>query len=704
MAQVINTNVMSLNAQRNLTTSGGALATTLQRLSSGLRINSAKDDAAGLAISERFTTQIRGLNQAVRNANDAISLSQTAEGALGEYSNVLQRVRELSVQAANSTNSSSDRAAINSEAQQMLAEMSRISTTTQFNGQSVLDGSFTSAQFQVGANANQTISVSIGNASTTALGAYQYNNSSSPVGGVALASGDLTINGVNVGTSATGSAEDMVRAINGVTGQTAVTATAVSTLSATNSAQRGASLQSGDLVINGVNIGVVTGSNDLSTQGANLVTAINNRSASTGVTATANAVSGVVSLTSTSGKTIAVTSANGNAGANRVENATGLEVAGNTATRSTNTVTFANGVLGRSSVNITTNAQVGDTLTVGGTTYSFIVNGGTETGNQIALGANAGATNDAILARLTTLGVANATVAQGGGAGTAVTVTSTIMTATTSHYAMTYTPGGSGVATVNNAVIAGAGAAVGDQVTVGGQTYEFVMPAGTASGANIAVALGATDSATATNFGNAVTARYAAVASNVQVNTVVGGVVTLRSDLYGSTALTGTEPTSTGTANAVVIGAGTAGTDGTYAASTTYGTISLNSNAAYQVGGTNPSKAGLSTASATLTSISTIDISSVTGANTAINLVDGALAQISKIRADLGAVQNRFESTIANQSAISENLSAARSRIRDADYASETSMLTRAQILQQAGTAILSQANSVPQSVLSLLR
>ena len=157
MPQVINTNVASLNAQRNLTTSQGQLATALQRLSSGLRINSAKDDAAGLAISERFTTQIRGLNQAVRNANDGISLAQTAEGALGETGNALQRIRELAIQSANSTNSASDRAALNAEASQLLAEVQRIAQTTQFNGQNILDGTFSSAQFQVGANANQTI-------------------------------------------------------------------------------------------------------------------------------------------------------------------------------------------------------------------------------------------------------------------------------------------------------------------------------------------------------------------------------------------------------------------------------------------------------------------------------------------------------------------------------------------------------------------
>ena len=172
MAQVINTNVLSLNAQRNLTTSQGALATSLERLSSGLRINSAKDDAAGLAISERFTTQIRGIDQAVRNSNDGISLAQTSEGALQEIQNNLQRVRELAVQSANATNSASDRAALDQEVQQRLAEIDRIANQTAFNGQKVLDGSFGNAAFQVGANIGETINVSLdASARTNAIGA-----------------------------------------------------------------------------------------------------------------------------------------------------------------------------------------------------------------------------------------------------------------------------------------------------------------------------------------------------------------------------------------------------------------------------------------------------------------------------------------------------------------------------------------------------
>ena len=157
MPQVINTNISSLTAQRNLDTSQSSLATSLQRLSSGLRINSAKDDAAGLAITDRFTTQIRGLNQAARNANDGVSLAQTGEGALAEITNNLQRIRELAVQSANATNNASDRAALDLEVQQRLAEIDRVSSTTSFNGTKILDGTFGTAAFQVGANVGETI-------------------------------------------------------------------------------------------------------------------------------------------------------------------------------------------------------------------------------------------------------------------------------------------------------------------------------------------------------------------------------------------------------------------------------------------------------------------------------------------------------------------------------------------------------------------
>ena len=170
MALTINTNVASLNAQRNLGSSQNALAKSMQRLSSGLRINSAKDDAAGLGISDRMTSQIRGLNQAVRNANDGISLAQTAEGALQESTNILQRMRELAIQSANDTNSAEDRTSLNAEVTQLISELDRIANNTQFNGATLLDGSFSAAVFHVGANAGQTISVSISNATTASGG------------------------------------------------------------------------------------------------------------------------------------------------------------------------------------------------------------------------------------------------------------------------------------------------------------------------------------------------------------------------------------------------------------------------------------------------------------------------------------------------------------------------------------------------------
>ena len=204
MAQVISTNIASLNAQRNLNKSQSALSTSLQRLSSGMRINSAKDDAAGLAISERFTAQIRGLNQAVRNSNDGISLAQTAEGSLGEVTNNLQRIRELSVQSANATNSSSDRAAMQQEVSQLVSEINRVASQTNFNGVKLLDGSFTSQAFQVGANVGETISLSsIVDATKGGLGLDDGTSTvaGTAVTGTALAAGDLTINGNDVGAA-----------------------------------------------------------------------------------------------------------------------------------------------------------------------------------------------------------------------------------------------------------------------------------------------------------------------------------------------------------------------------------------------------------------------------------------------------------------------------------------------------------------------
>ena len=217
MAQSINTNVASLNAQRNLNRSQGLLNQSLERLSTGLRINSAKDDAAGLAISERFTTQIRGLNQAVRNASDGISLAQTTESALGELTNNLQRIRELAVQSVNATNSASDRAALNAEVLERVAEVDRIAKQTNFNGVKVLDGSFGTATFQVGANVGETISVSLAtNVAADAIGSINTNTAAAYVN--ANGTADLT---VNFGTAGDATAYGTATIAGGSTAQEA---------------------------------------------------------------------------------------------------------------------------------------------------------------------------------------------------------------------------------------------------------------------------------------------------------------------------------------------------------------------------------------------------------------------------------------------------------------------------------------------------
>jgi len=613
MPQVINTNVASLNAQRNLTTSQGQLATALQRLSSGLRINSAKDDAAGLAISERFTTQIRGLNQAVRNANDGISLAQTAEGALGETGNALQRIRELAIQSANSTNSASDRAALNAESAQLLAEIQRNGLTTQFNGQNILDGTFSSAQFQVGANANQTISFGITGATTNLLGAYQAT--STAVTSSAFDGAGFTINGVEVGVSAATSAAGVTAdsatakatAINSKTNQTGVSATAASSVQGSAPIAR-SSLSNGALVINGVSVGAIARDANAVTQGRSAATAINAVTNQTGVTAIADASTGALTLSTSDGRNIALTSSAGTAaGATAIFNATGLDV------------------------------SVGANPT-GNDTFSLQIGGAFDLSSP--------------------------------GAGSLTE---------------------------------------GDSFVLDGVTYEFTTDATITSG-NVAVTVADGNTATqvATALSAAINAQYALGNTSVSSTPTTDTLALVNNKLGANGTLAGYSETGVvggGGVGALVQGAETAGTnaaDGT--GITTRGTITLSSAANFTLGGADLAFGGLATAAPALTRLDTVNISTVQGANAAIAVLDGALSQVTSIRADLGAVQNRFSSTVANLTTTAENLSAARSRILDADFAAETASLTRAQILQQAGTAILAQANAIPQNVLSLLR
>ncbi|MDX3932282.1 MAG: flagellin [Stenotrophomonas sp.] len=503
MAQVINTNTMSLNAQRNLGTSGNSLATSIQRLSSGLRINSAKDDAAGLAISERFTTQVRGMNQASRNANDGISLAQTAEGALGEIGNNLQRIRELAVQSRNATNSDSDRQALNSEVQLLKAEIQRVAEQTNFNGTKLLDGSFQSQSFQIGANQGQTIDIAqIANANIASLGNWNKVDTAAKMTGAAPA----------------GAA--------GAGGGAATPGTATLDLSAVDVEAEF------NFTVDGADVTVAAGVG---------------RNAADFATAVAAAING---------------------------EATGLATVDGTNVALSNTTAAAVELAGDVPGGVTTVAA----QTAGG-----------------AAGAN-----------------------------------------TFSSGSFTLT-GSKGSATINFGE-AGSSAQRADELvkSINAQSYNTGVSASLDSG------------------------KLVLTGADGNVTVAAGG----GSDAAGLLAQTGL----------------TAGSTAASAVGTAWA------------------------AGAADTGFDDLDISDVAGADNALKAMDAALDSINSARADLGAVQNRFTSVVANLSTSSENMSAARSRIRDTDYASETAELTRNQILQQAGTAMLAQANQSSQNVLSLLR
>ena len=325
---VINTNVSAIAAQNSLRTTGLNQSTAMERLSSGIRINSAKDDAAGLAISTRMTANIRGLAAAIRNANDGISLTQTAEGSLASISDNLQRIRELAVQSANSTNYSTDRAALNAEAAQLVSEIDRVASNSTFNGIKLLDGSYQDQALQVGAGneANDRISVSIASAKSSSLGvgggsSYNTSITSAAVGATAMLSGGLSINGFVVGASntdgvsSTGSDASgiaVAAAINAVSGQSAVVATVQKTqLAGTTVADAApALLASGAVLINGVNIGAIGAIEEAASpvaRGAQMTAAINAKSGQTGVVATFSTTTGAVDLSALDGRNIAIT-------------------------------------------------------------------------------------------------------------------------------------------------------------------------------------------------------------------------------------------------------------------------------------------------------------------------------------------------------------------------------------------------------------
>lgn len=486
MALTVNTNIASLNTQRNLQSSSNALQTSMQRLSTGSRINSAKDDAAGLQISNRLTSQINGLGVAVRNANDGISLAQTAEGALQQSTNILQRMRDLSLQSANGSNSDSERSALQQEVTQLQEELDRIATTTTFGGRKLLDDSFGTSKFQVGSQANETISVTLNGASSAQLGNNKYDT------------------------------------VGSVTGKFVTTAT----------------------------------------NGAAAVVAADN-----------------FKISNDKGATGAITY--------------GAGASSKTIADAINSQT--------SSAGLGVTASVENKLTLSG----FAA---TAQGETVNLNIN----------------------------GTTVTVSKF---------------NGNDLSALKNAI--NAAGVSGVTAELDGSAKDKLILKGSDD-----ISLSITD----TNAGNA----------SFTVTNQLG------------TSATVTE----GAANPTIA----------------VGQIKLEGVNEFAVAGASTEIFGAASASSTVDSVASINISTADGAQNAISVIDAALKSIDAQRADLGAVQNRFDNTIANLQNISENVSAARGRIQDTDFAAETANLSKNQILQQAGTAILAQAKQLPQAVLSLLQ
>lgn len=630
MASMINTNISSLNAQRNLSTSKTSLETSLQRLSTGLRINSAKDDAAGMAISTRMTSQINGLNQATRNANDGISLTQTAEAGMASATDLLQRMRDLAVQSSNGSNSDTDRAAIQTEVGQLKEEIDRVAKSTNFNGLNLLDGSFSAQSFQVGANnsSNDRIQIKeIANLQTTKLGSGTTGSSSLTSGLTtkALAEGDLTLNGTQIGASTAGaqagqsssSAYAVAQAINAAAGQSGVTATANATVAtsiaatgvaAADEAEAAKKVAANTFSINGVNIGeieggkvfngtsnppVAGGTTAVIDKGTKVADAINKVKDQTGVTATVDDT-GAVKLTSTTGKTIEL----------KLTSPEMADPAAADATVEEARVTAAN------------DAKIASVLTSTGLTVS--VDGTKTEGLQ------------------PTVPAANASYA-------------------------------AGTFKIN-------GVEVGEIANGGNKAGQ---------GANTAAAINAISDKTG------VTAKADSVTGKISLSAADGRDIKLEDG-------TGTAAAATGIAA------------GTFTGSVTLSSSNVNG---IVVGGDNNKNAGLAAYTGlkaadtkSTGTISSVDVSTASGAQAAIDTIDKALSSVNTSRANMGAYQNRFSAVVSNLQSSSESLSSSRSRIQDADFAAETASMTRGQILQQAGTAMLAQANSLPNGVLSLLR
>ncbi len=677
MSTIINTNLLALNTQRQLTKSSMAQQNAMTRLSSGLRINSAKDDAAGLAISDRMTSQTRGLAVAVRNVGDGISLAQTAEGALGSIDTNLQRIRELALQSANGSNTAADRNAIQVEVQQIKDEIQSISDRTNFNGKKLLDGSFGSATLQTGANVGEGINVSLSGARTDQLGAGQSAGVSTVTSDSlfrtnAMAAGDLTINGVSVGAALAGadgsstvnqnfSGIAVAAAINAVSDKSGVTAIVnANSVQGADVTAAGVSNTPVTFSLNGVSI-TAAGSGVAANLLADLkrvADQINNSSAQTGVTASIdekNLEAGVI-LTAADGRNIDIS-------ANAQSVGVGLE---------TSAATYFGGVtlVSKTGANIDITSSTGASLeNVGIETGSY--KGGVATAVSGALGLGTLMAGDLVINGVSIAAAQYSydTASSSSGINSAI-ANATAINLSSDQTGVTAQAGPTTVTSI------GVTANTGDTLTLNGVT--------------VAVAAGTTGT-TVEQVGLYVDA--------INAKSPQTGIRAVINDASKFTLVADDGRNIESTSLTAVL-----------ANTTTFGTVRLTSgdqiNISTNTGnmyrtGFNVGTYG-SNESGQL--IKDIDVSTVEGATKALSAIDNAEAKVNSQRAVMGAIQNRLDSAISNLQLNTQNLTAANSRIKDADFAVETGELSRAQILQQAGTAMLAQANSSTQGVLSLLR
>ncbi len=687
MPQIINTNIASINAQRNLDRSQTANQTALSRLSSGLRINSAKDDAAGLAISTRFTSQVKGLGVAIRNAGDGVSLSQTAEGALGAMSSNLLRIRELALQSANATNSSIDREALNEEVKQLKEEIKRVSEQTNFNGTKLLDGTFTNVTFQIGANDGESVSFGISGATVDQLGAAQKDGITSDASPNALVAGDLIINGIAIGAS-TGvddafsstnqnqSAIAKVAAINKKSDLTGITAEINGTYVGGSTGYDISAATNAIITVNNVTISIASNSS-LSAQVnlTNIVAAFNEKTGQTGVKAVfdGNPNTGI-QLVAEDGRNVVLQTTGINASVYGLPDATA-------AAATTYVGTFT--LLSRDGSAINIDTTTGNISNAG-------LSVGTYSGNNSGAVSSAVSANPLAAGDLVINGVpvgptqANFDTASNTGNDASAIAKAVAINKISEKTGVT--------ATVNKTILTAT-----TIVTASAESGSFTI-----NGVQINIAYSSNDS---------VADVQRAVVTAVNNKAGQSGV---KAEAFGNTFRLIAEDgrnISVGTTYTGNIGGDELGLV-TVASSTALvrSTITLQSAGQIELGtltgnidetGFDVGKYG---SNSTGQLIKDLDISTVDGALAALSAIDNALNTINFQRANLGAIQNRFESTISTQAITAENLSAANSRIKDADFAAETAELSRTQVLQSAGLSILSQANGQPQQVLQLLQ